>query len=254
MHASIRAARRIAVPPQRASLRVRTDFPQRDVNEPAGASPQDHHRGSDVRCPGIFGELTDGSPPRGSGEVSCESDTGALEPRGQLLELLLATRAIPLSGVEGRGDRSDLLDIPSDRHVSTGKCRTTRRTPGSGSSIRRQPGPCARRVTRFCQAKSQMTKIPEREQPRMESRTAPGPLLEPTSLAGGGASGCRYNPLPVNGFSVARRVDPGQVPPAWPRGGIPDPGHPECHRRSLIGRSPETNRSRRHGGETGPRL
>ena len=43
--------------------------------------------------------------------------TGTLEARGQLLELLLAPRAIPLFGIEGRGDFSDLLDIPSDRHL-----------------------------------------------------------------------------------------------------------------------------------------
>jgi hypothetical protein len=43
--------------------------------------------------------------------------TGESETRRQLLELLLATHAIPLSRIEGRGDFSDLLDIPSDRHL-----------------------------------------------------------------------------------------------------------------------------------------
>jgi hypothetical protein len=43
--------------------------------------------------------------------------TGALEPRRQLLELLLTPRALPLLGIEGRGDFADLLDIPSDRHL-----------------------------------------------------------------------------------------------------------------------------------------
>src|SRR5215210_1646241 len=41
--------------------------------------------------------------------------TGALEARGQLLELLLATRALPLFGIECRGYFCALLDIPSDR-------------------------------------------------------------------------------------------------------------------------------------------
>ena len=43
--------------------------------------------------------------------------TGVLEARGQRLELPLAARAIPLFGVEGRGDFADLLDISSDRHL-----------------------------------------------------------------------------------------------------------------------------------------
>src|SRR4051794_14411604 len=42
---------------------------------------------------------------------------GSLEASGQLLELLLAPRALPPLGIEGRGDFSDLLDIPSDRHL-----------------------------------------------------------------------------------------------------------------------------------------
>ena len=42
---------------------------------------------------------------------------GALEPRRQLLELLLASRALPLLGIEGRGDFADLRDIPSDRRL-----------------------------------------------------------------------------------------------------------------------------------------
>jgi hypothetical protein len=41
--------------------------------------------------------------------------TGTLEARGQLLELLLTPCALPLFGIEGRGDFADLLDIPSDR-------------------------------------------------------------------------------------------------------------------------------------------
>jgi hypothetical protein len=39
------------------------------------------------------------------------------QPSGQLLELLPATWAILLPGFEGRGDFSDLLDIPSDRRL-----------------------------------------------------------------------------------------------------------------------------------------
>ena len=42
---------------------------------------------------------------------------GTLETRRQRLELLLATRALPLFGIEGRGDFSDLRDIPSDRRL-----------------------------------------------------------------------------------------------------------------------------------------
>src|SRR3954451_12360510 len=40
--------------------------------------------------------------------------TGALEACRQRLELLLASRALPLFGIEGRGDFADLRDIPSD--------------------------------------------------------------------------------------------------------------------------------------------
>ena len=62
-----------------------------------------------------------------------------------------------------------------------------------------------------------------------EFRHAPRRLWKPTRLAGGGASVRRHNPVPVNGFPVARRADPGPVPPAWRPGGIPDPGHPGYH-------------------------
>ena len=58
-------------------------------------------------------EETDHDP----GHLLVNRITGAPEASGQLLELLLATRAIPLFGVEGRGDFFDLLDIPSDRHL-----------------------------------------------------------------------------------------------------------------------------------------
>jgi hypothetical protein len=49
------------------------------------------------------------------GHLAVNRITSALEARRQLLELLLAPRALPLFGIEGRGDFADLLDIPSDR-------------------------------------------------------------------------------------------------------------------------------------------
>ena len=58
-------------------------------------------------------EETDHDP----GHLFVNRITGAPEASGQLLELLLATRTIPLFGVEGRGDFVDLFDIPSDRHL-----------------------------------------------------------------------------------------------------------------------------------------
>src|SRR5688500_13374614 len=51
------------------------------------------------------------------GHLAVNRITGVLEACGQLLELLLATRALPLLGIEGRGDFADLLDIPSDRRL-----------------------------------------------------------------------------------------------------------------------------------------
>src|SRR3954469_7422762 len=43
--------------------------------------------------------------------------SGTLETRRQRLELLLTLWALPLFGIEGRGDFSDLRDIPSDRRL-----------------------------------------------------------------------------------------------------------------------------------------
>jgi hypothetical protein len=57
-------------------------------------------------------EETDHDP----GHLGVNRITGVLETRRQSLELLLATRHIPLLRIERRGDFSDLLDIPSDRH------------------------------------------------------------------------------------------------------------------------------------------
>jgi hypothetical protein len=98
-------------PPRRASPRVRTDLPQRDINEPAGASPQDHHRGGDVRCPGIFCELMDGSPPQGSGEVSFGGP-----PR--------FTPAIPRGESRARGSWTDTTRswVRGWRRTSTAPC------------------------------------------------------------------------------------------------------------------------------------
>ena len=43
--------------------------------------------------------------------------TGTLEASRQLLELLLAPRALPLFGTEGRGDFAECRDLPSDRRL-----------------------------------------------------------------------------------------------------------------------------------------
>src|SRR4051812_17598939 len=51
------------------------------------------------------------------GHLAVNRITGTLEPRRQLLELLLAPWALPLFGIEGRGDFADLLDILSDRRL-----------------------------------------------------------------------------------------------------------------------------------------
>src|SRR4051794_19426154 len=51
------------------------------------------------------------------GHLAVNRITGVREAGRQLLELLLAPRALPLLGIEGRGDFSDLLDIPSDRRL-----------------------------------------------------------------------------------------------------------------------------------------
>ena len=48
------------------------------------------------------------------GHPSVNRVTGTLEARRQRLELLLAPRAFPLFGIEGRSDFSDLRDIPPD--------------------------------------------------------------------------------------------------------------------------------------------
>jgi hypothetical protein len=52
-----------------------------------------------------------------SGHLAVNRIPGPLEARRQLLKLLLAPRALPLCGIEGRGDFADLLDIPSDRRL-----------------------------------------------------------------------------------------------------------------------------------------
>ena len=43
--------------------------------------------------------------------------TGPLETRRQRLELLLTPWALPLLGIEGRGDFAEFRDIPSDRRL-----------------------------------------------------------------------------------------------------------------------------------------
>jgi hypothetical protein len=51
------------------------------------------------------------------GHLPVNRISGTLEPRRQRLELLLPPEALPLLGIEGRGDFFDLLDIPSDRRL-----------------------------------------------------------------------------------------------------------------------------------------
>jgi hypothetical protein len=72
---------------------------------------------ADLLEPGLAdkeaGDETDHDP----GHLSVNRITGTLEACRQFLELPLATRAIPLFGIERRGDFSDLLDIAPDRHL-----------------------------------------------------------------------------------------------------------------------------------------
>jgi len=58
-------------------------------------------------------EETDHDP----GHLLVNRISGTLETRRQRLELLLTLWALPLFGIEGRGDFADLLDISSDRFL-----------------------------------------------------------------------------------------------------------------------------------------
>ena len=68
----------------------------------------------------------------------------------------------------------------------------------------------------------------------MDGEPAPAPAVETDPPRRKRCIRVSHNSVPVNGFPVACRVDPGRVLPAWRPGEIPGPGHAECHRRSLM--------------------
>src|SRR3954469_3730886 len=72
---------------------------------------------ADLRERGLTDKQARDETDHDPGHLLVNRITGPLETRRQRLELLLTPWALPLFGIEGRGDFSDLRDIPSDRRL-----------------------------------------------------------------------------------------------------------------------------------------